>query len=32
MKTMWEALRICLPIALMTFAICSRSEIVVHPG
>ena len=32
MKTMWEALRICLPITLMTFAIFSRSEIVVHPG
>jgi len=32
MRTMWEALRICLPITLMTFAIFSRSEIVVHPG
>ncbi len=32
MKTMWEALRICLPITLMTFAIFSRAEIVVHPG
>ena len=32
MKTMWEALRICLPITLMTFAIFSRSEMVVHPG
>jgi len=32
MKTMWEALRICLPITLMTFAIFSRSEIVVQPG
>ena len=32
MQTMWEALRICLPITLMTFAIFSRSEIVVHPG
>ena len=32
MKTMWEALRICLPITLMTFAIFSRSEIVVNPG
>jgi TRAP-type uncharacterized transport system fused permease subunit len=32
MNTMWEALRICLPITLMTFAIVSRSEMVVHPG
>jgi len=32
MRTMWEALRICLPITLMTFAIFSRSEMVVHPG
>jgi len=32
MKTMWEALRICLPITLMTFAIFSRAEMVVHPG
>jgi TRAP transporter 4TM/12TM fusion protein len=32
MKTMWEALRICLPITLMTFAIFSRSEMVVQPG
>jgi TRAP transporter 4TM/12TM fusion protein len=32
MQTMWEALRICLPITLMTFAIFSRSEIVVNPG
>jgi TRAP transporter 4TM/12TM fusion protein len=32
MNTMWEALRICLPITLMTFAIFSRSEMVVHPG
>jgi len=32
MKTMWEALRICLPITLMTFAIFSRSEMVVTPG
>ena len=29
---MWEALRICLPITRMTFAIFSRSEMVVHPG
>ena len=32
MKTMWEALRICLPITLMTFAIFARSEMVVNPG
>jgi len=32
MQTMWVALRICLPITLLTFAIFSRSEIVVHPG
>ena len=32
MRTMWEALRICLPITLMTFAIFSRAEMVVQPG
>jgi len=32
MRTMWEALRICLPITLMSFAIFSRSEMVVNPG
>jgi TRAP-type uncharacterized transport system fused permease subunit len=32
MRTMWVALKICLPITLMTFAIFSRSEMVVHPG
>jgi TRAP transporter 4TM/12TM fusion protein len=32
MKTMWEALRICLPITLMTFAIFARSDMVVNPG
>lgn len=32
MQTMWEALRICLPITLMTFAIFARSEMVVTPG
>lgn len=32
MRTMWEALKICLPITLMTFAIFTRSDIVVHPG
>ena len=31
MQTMWVALRICLPITLMTFAIFSRSEMVVTP-
>lgn len=32
MRTMWEALRICLPITLMTFAIFTRSDMVVNPG
>jgi TRAP-type uncharacterized transport system fused permease subunit len=32
MQTMWEALRICLPITLMTFAIFTRTDMVVHPG
>jgi len=32
MQTMWVSLKICLPITLMTFAIFSRSEMVVHPG
>ncbi|MFZ2651648.1 MAG: TRAP transporter fused permease subunit, partial [Burkholderiaceae bacterium] len=32
MRTMWEALRICLPITLMTFAIFVRSDMVVKPG
>lgn len=32
MRTMWEALKICLPITLMTFAIFTRSEMVVTPG
>ena len=32
MRTMWVALKICLPITLMTFAIFSRSEMVVTPG
>ena len=32
MNTMWVALKICLPITLMTFAIFSRAEMVVHPG
>ena len=29
---MWEALKICLPITLMTFAIFTRSDMVVNPG
>jgi TRAP transporter 4TM/12TM fusion protein len=32
MRTMWEALKICLPITLMTFAVFTRSEIVTTPG
>ncbi|MGZ8209689.1 MAG: TRAP transporter permease [Burkholderiales bacterium] len=32
MQTMWVALKICLPVTLMTFAIFSRSEMVVTPG
>ncbi|MFN2349237.1 MAG: TRAP transporter permease [Thioalkalivibrio sp.] len=32
MKTMWEALKICLPITIMTFAIFVRSDMVVNPG
>lgn len=32
MKTMWEALKICAPITLMTFAIFTRSNMVVNPG
>jgi TRAP transporter 4TM/12TM fusion protein len=32
MRTMWEALKLCLPITLMTFAIFTRSEMVVTPG
>ena len=32
MKTMWVALKICLPITLMTFAIFTRSNIVVTTG
>jgi TRAP transporter 4TM/12TM fusion protein len=32
MKTMWEALKMCLPITIMTFAIFTRSDIVVNPG
>jgi TRAP-type uncharacterized transport system fused permease subunit len=32
MRTMWEALKICLPITLMTFAIFTRPDMVVNPG
>jgi TRAP transporter 4TM/12TM fusion protein len=32
MRTMWEALKICLPITLMTFAVFTRSEMAVKPG
>jgi TRAP transporter 4TM/12TM fusion protein len=32
MRTMYEALKICAPITLMTFAIFTRSEMVVSPG
>jgi TRAP-type uncharacterized transport system fused permease subunit len=32
MRTMYEALKICLPITLMTFAIFTRSDMVVKPG
>jgi TRAP transporter 4TM/12TM fusion protein len=32
LKTMYEALKICMPITLMTFAIFTRSNMVVNPG
>jgi TRAP-type uncharacterized transport system fused permease subunit len=32
MRTMWEALKICMPITLMTFAIFTRSNMVVTTG
>jgi TRAP-type uncharacterized transport system fused permease subunit len=32
MKTMWHALKLCLPITMMTFAIFVRSRLVVTPG
>ena len=32
MRTMWEALKLCLPVTLMTFAIFTRSEMVITPG
>jgi TRAP-type uncharacterized transport system fused permease subunit len=32
MRTMWEALKICLPVTLMTFAVFTRTDMVVNPG
>lgn len=32
MRTMWEALKLCLPITFMSFAIFTRSDIVLNPG
>jgi TRAP-type uncharacterized transport system fused permease subunit len=32
MQTMWQALKISLPITLMTFAIFARTDMVVNPG
>jgi len=32
MKTMWQALKLCLPITVMTFAIFVRFRLVVNPG
>jgi TRAP transporter 4TM/12TM fusion protein len=32
MRTMYEALKICAPITLMTFAIFTRSDMVINPG
>jgi TRAP transporter 4TM/12TM fusion protein len=32
LKTMYEALKICMPITMMTFAIFTRSNMVVNPG
>lgn len=32
MRTMWEALKICLPITIMSFAIFVRTDMVVNPG
>ncbi|HSB72294.1 MAG TPA: TRAP transporter fused permease subunit [Candidatus Methylomirabilis sp.] len=31
-QTMWQALKLCLPITIMTFAIFTRSNLVVKPG
>jgi TRAP transporter 4TM/12TM fusion protein len=32
MRTMWQALKLCLPITIMTFAIFVRTDVVVNPG
>jgi len=32
MKTMWQALKLCLPITFMSFTIFVRSDMVIHPG
>jgi TRAP transporter 4TM/12TM fusion protein len=32
MRTMWEALKVCLPITLLTFAPFTRAELVTKPG
>ena len=32
LRTMWEALKICAPITLMTFAVFTRQNMVVNPG
>jgi len=32
MRTMWRALLMCLPITIMTFAIFTRSSLVINPG
>ncbi|MHB8091590.1 MAG: TRAP transporter permease [Syntrophales bacterium] len=32
MRTMWQALKLCLPITIMTFAIFVRTNLVVNPG
>jgi TRAP transporter 4TM/12TM fusion protein len=32
MRTMWEALKICLPLTLITFAIFTRSAMAIKPG
>jgi TRAP-type uncharacterized transport system fused permease subunit len=32
MQTMWQALKLCLPVTIMTFAIFVRTDMVVNPG
>src|SRR4030042_5367355 len=32
MRTMWESLKLCLPITFMSFPIFARSDMVTHPG